>query len=278
MIIEGAFLKLPELLLSHLHPRDQFEATLTNYLAMGILLELSARNIELPMKRIHLEKPYPEIHNNKSPGRADIFVDLADLFAEVHGSSLYGMKTNNWIEAKLFSGIDRQKGHPAKVDYVASIARDLFRLCLFIEEKSNINSNGRYIVMVFNRKPDKYLALKRQNKDYPEREWIKSLLDPGEKEIIISLEKEQKTFKQKFGYGLNHTKNIETRLRVMTRAFTPSEETSEHLYWGYLVRIIDFEIVLGDERLIHKDVSSKIWSEQQTAKQKRFIKELLETN
>ncbi len=80
MIIEGAFLKLPELLLGHMFPKEQYEATIANRLAMGVLLELSARNIELPMHRIHLEKPYKDVSKSRSPGRADLYVNLQPTF------------------------------------------------------------------------------------------------------------------------------------------------------------------------------------------------------
>jgi len=58
MIIEGAFYKLPELLLESRTPEQQYESTLVSYLAMAVLLELNARNIQQPLSRIHIERPY----------------------------------------------------------------------------------------------------------------------------------------------------------------------------------------------------------------------------
>lgn len=275
MIIEGAFLKLPELLLGHTSPRSQYEATLTNHLAIGVLLELSARNIGLPMHKIHIEKPYPNIDKNKSPGRTDLYVDLEGVFTRGLWYDEYGMKKDNWIEAKYFGGIGRQIGSQTKTENAAMIALDIFRLCLFVkEERSKYRENGRFLILVFNREPKKYLAFSRQNSS--KREWLNFLLQPGQNFIEIKLEKEPNSFKRTFGNGfVNFTKNLYMNLRVFNYSFEPIECKSEFLYWGFLIRIVDFEISLNDEELIYKDISEETWSEKKLKTQKRLVEKYL---
>ena len=56
MIIEGAFLKISEILINHDEPDLLYEANITNLFTNSILLELNARNIENPLKKIQMEK------------------------------------------------------------------------------------------------------------------------------------------------------------------------------------------------------------------------------
>lgn len=272
MIIEGAFLKLPELLLGKFYPKEQYEATLNNYLAMAVLLELSARNIQLPMDRVHIERPYPQVGKSKSPGRADLYVDLTGIFAKGLYHSLYGMKTENWIESKFFGGIGRQAGNQTKVENAAKIALDLLRLCLFVQEdRSAHRDNARYLVVVFNRDPDRYLAFHRRSPAPGERKWLRILLQPGENHLHISAVQEPASFRRVFGNVLKHYDNVDMQLRVVTRLFSPIDALAKNLYWGYLVRIIDYEIIAGEHKLVYKDTSGEIWSEQKEKTQKRLI-------
>lgn len=278
MIIEGAFLKLPEILLGHWSPETQYEATLTNYIAMGVLLELSARNIGLPMEHIHIEKSYPKINKSKSTKRLDLYVDLEGIYNNVSNHNLYGMKDKNWIEAKFFGGMGRQAGTQKKTENVAIIALDLFRLCLFIKEsRSKFRDNARYLLLVFNRQPKNYLAFRRKNSSYPKREWLNLLLKPGINEVDIILEREPKTFRKIFGKGFDkHHKNFSLKIRVETRTFFPIKLSSEYLYWGYLIRIIGFEIFFGDDNLIYEDIGEKKWTKEQEEIQKHLIKKFIE--
>jgi len=277
MIIEGAFLKLPELLLGHTFPSEQFEATQTNYLAMAALLELSGRNIQAPMRRVHLEKPYPKLTASKSPGRADLYIDLRGLFTGLW-ENLYGMKPHNWIEAKYFSGIDRNNPSQPKTQNAARIILDLMRLCLFVQEdRSQTRDRGRYLVLVFNREPSQYVAFRRNNSRIPERTWLTELLNPGDHRVLFSLNDEPGSFRHVLGRGTSEGRqNLEFELRVVTRSFSPIAPSSDFLYWGYLVRIVDFEIHFGSGKLVYKDSSQEVWTEEKEKTQKKMAEKLLE--
>ena len=262
MIIEGAFLKLPELLISS-GDSPQYEATLASHLAMGVLQELSGRNIEMPMRRLHIEKQYPSKVGSRAPGRADLYVDLSGIYTRGIGYDLYGMKPDNWIEAKYFGGIGRQQGSQAKTENAASIALDLLRLCLFVrEERTRSRDQGRYAVLLFNRDPSQYLAFSRQSRS-SRRRWLEALLVPGTYEGTILLEEEpptfRRTFGQSFGKGYRH---LSLTMRAVIREFSPIASPSEYLYWGYLIRITHFELVIDDLALTYADDTEEVWSEE----------------
>jgi hypothetical protein len=42
------------------------------------------------------------------------------------------------------------------------------------------------------------------------------------------------------------------------------------------MRVVDFEILLGEHKLIYKDTSQEVWSEQQEKMQKQMIEKTLE--
>lgn len=265
MIIEGAFLKLPELMLGHSEPRTQFEATLLNQLAMGVLIELSARNIELPMHRIHTERSYSKFKGIGSLGRADLYVDLSDTFFNKGlWHHLYGMKPYNWIEAKYFGGIGRQAGSQSKTENAAYIALDIFRLCLFIEEiRHSTRENSRYLLILFKSHPKDYLAF--GSKDNSERSWLINLFKQGDSWINIDLSKEPNSFRKIFGKSFVQNPHLQLKLRTYTRCFEPLEIESNFLYWGYLIRILDFEINFENLNLVYHDLKKEMWSENKNA-------------
>lgn len=262
MIIEGAFYKLPELLLCGLSSKERYESTFIGQFAMGILLELSARNVEQPVHRIHIEKPYPELRNGKSPGRADLFIDLSNIYV---GSipewyAQYGMKPSNRMEAKVFGRIRERAGSETKTSNAGSIALDLFRLCLLVQEiPTGFRDNARYFLTTFDKEPSNYLALGRRSSEHPSRDWLRDLLSPGESEISPSLKVEPPSFRRLFfGDAIGDKHDLEMKLRVVTKEFSPTEHVSEFLYWGYLVRIVDFLISSLGRTFQYQDASTEV--------------------
>ena len=266
MIIEEAFFKLPEILLGHTAPHDQYEHTVVNYFAMGVLTELCARNVASPISYITLEKPYVEKFKRIANMRADMHIDLSGVKIKGLGHELYGIKPENWIEVKYFGGIGRSKGSEALVSNVGKIAFDLFRLCLFVQEiptpKRDINA--RYLLCIFNAEPSKYLAFKR--KDGKIRDWLTQILGAGEQSINILLDNEAKSFKDGFSTKFANnikTKSISLQLRTITYPFYPvrTKDEGRPLYWGYLIRIIDFNILIDKYTLSYKDDMGRLSEE-----------------
>jgi hypothetical protein len=272
MIIEGAFYKLPELLISHASPRWQYEATLASHLAMAVLLELNARNLPMPQSRIHIERPYP-IEKAGPASRADLFVDLEGVFTHGLWMPCYGAKRNTWLEAKFFGSIGRGTGTEPKTENAARILKDLLRLCIFVkEERSGHRDNSRYFVAIFNRTPEIYLAYQRRFPGESDREWLRTLLSPGRHQLQISLDGEATVFVRTVGTGFTSLADpLEVSLDVVTYSFEPTALPSEFLYWGYLVRIIKFTVCLGSDQLVYDESDDTIWSEEQVNMQQRLV-------
>ena len=104
MIIEGAFSKIPEVLVNHENKDELYEATMVNLLTSAIILELNSRNIDNPLMKIQLEKRYP-IQNRE---RCDIYTYFDFLTSD--NLERYGYFKENWIEAKYFGGLNRNRG------------------------------------------------------------------------------------------------------------------------------------------------------------------------
>lgn len=90
MIIEGAFLKIPEILMSYDNPDGLYEANITNLFTMGIVLELNARNIDNPLNKIQMEKRYDRNVNV----RCDMYLDFSQFLSD-EKLNIYGVKNKN---------------------------------------------------------------------------------------------------------------------------------------------------------------------------------------
>lgn len=275
MIIEGAFYKLPELLLGHPFPKWQYEATLSNHLAMAVLLELNARNIPMPQSRIHVERPYP-LEKAGPANRADLFVDLGGVFTHGLWLAQYGIKANNWIETKFYGGIGRTSGNEPKTKNTGELAQDLLRLCVLVkEERSAIRDNGRYMLVVFNREPGSYIAYQRQSQAGTVRMWLRDLLSPGRHDVKVTSEGEAATFVKHMGTGVTSgSLPLELELDVLTYAFEPSDTPSDFLYWGYLLRIINFTVRIGPDELAYDDNGDTVWTEEQAMRQQQLAEKV----
>jgi hypothetical protein len=58
VLIEQAFLKLPELLLSNFDHGSEVELTIVHLFASALQMEMNARNIPRPFASVLTEKPY----------------------------------------------------------------------------------------------------------------------------------------------------------------------------------------------------------------------------
>jgi hypothetical protein len=141
MIIESAFLKIPEVLINHTDPDLLYEANITNLFTNGVILELNSRNIDNPMMKIHMEKRYVENTNS----RCDIFLDFSTFINDADFNT-YGIYSRNWIEAKYFGGINRNKGTETKSENAGSIIYDIFRLTYFCKDRES----GKFSLNIFN--------------------------------------------------------------------------------------------------------------------------------
>jgi len=239
MIIEGAFHKLHENLLMDSFPQEQHEAFLVGHMAMAILLEMALRNEPYPASLIRLEKPYTIAAEAGHRLRADLFakIPLSGKLGSTRCEA-YGIAQDNWFEVKYFrrstktkSGINRKKN-------TRGIAIDLLRLCLLVDDSGG---GGRFVLSVFDREPESYLALK--TRDNKERHWLRQILTPGCHEICLDFLEEPNILKVTDApWVLNASIDV--------KAFIPVHKLP-NLYWGYLCNVIGFRFSLGDQVITH---------------------------
>lgn len=72
MLIENAFFKLPELLISNFKQRGSIEATIVHLFGVALQMELNSRSIPLPFNHVSVEKPYSSWKFKGRPIRADL--------------------------------------------------------------------------------------------------------------------------------------------------------------------------------------------------------------
>lgn len=225
MIIEGAFSKIPEVLINYENRDELYEANIVNILTNAIILELNARNIDNPLMKIQLEKRYHPSQN--------IRCDMYSKFDFLDNKILpdYGYYQENWIEAKYYGGINRNAGSETKSENAASILYDLYRLAKYTNGKQNI---GLYCLCIFNSQPNSYLAFHRKQGN-TEREWLSKLLATGINNISFSLDKEPNTVKKVFDLQ----NKVEFNAKTRTISFKPISDVG-HQFHGYLIQLLSF--------------------------------------
>lgn len=146
MIIEQAFMALPEFLVGAPYLQYDSEATLVMAYAMSLLQELNGRNVNNPISFVRGEVRYPTATNR----RADLHLRLSDLNIDTDELRQYGYRPEVWMEAKFFrrndAGDPMITGTPATLH----VLTDLIRLCCLPPETVNQPANcGRYLLHAY---------------------------------------------------------------------------------------------------------------------------------
>jgi len=254
LLIESAFFKLSDYFQSVESPSELYEAQVAFIFAVAIYQELQNRGFPYLLPYIQFEKPYPIESKRGKKLAVDIYFKIPKdkLPPEIlHRWSESGVCEENWIEVKFFGGAERKGSSEPKTQNIGMVLVDLLRLKYYVRE------GGRYLLLVFNRKPEHYLAFIRG--DSSERDYLITLLEPGEHRLSVDLASEPKiiwnTINRKFGKPPDQ--NIE--LNVLTYAIKPllvkgltsladvsyrrSREglmSTEPAYYFYLIRIMEY--------------------------------------
>jgi len=208
MLIEQAFMSIPEIMLGSGYVRQEYEAGIISAFSLAILQELNGKNVPKPISCMCAERKYLQEFGL----RADLFVDLSNTLIGSSALSNYGFRFRNWIESKYFR---HTKGTIPSTQNLGLIVRDLLRLMSLpplevspkktTEEK--LSMTGRYLLHVYQGDPLKYLSLKRKGKNTKERIWPAKLLESGYQEVdSLELEQEPKSFQKIVGEKLITTK------------------------------------------------------------------------
>jgi len=215
MLIETAFLKLPELLLSNFDHGAEVESTIVHLFGSALQMELNARNISRPSVSVLAEKPYDRMPGDKKVVRADLGVDLTSAIQLDARMLTYGVRPKNWFELKAPFSTRRRSPATLRPD---SLARDCLRLCLLPEQlqgPSTGTETGRYLLWVLDSEPTASLA----------RTPFGRVLRLGEDGVDIT------------------AGPFSLKASTRTLAFEPgSQDAPKPLFWGYLVRIGRFSV------------------------------------
>lgn len=249
MIIESAFLKLPELMLSSYSHSGNVEAMVVHYLAAGLQMELNSRSVPFAYNHITVEKPYPNQSRTGTVFRADLLFDSGGSIPNVARLDQYGFREKQWLEAKTF--FSKGRASPATTQNVGRVVKDMIRLCLLPEElQGRIRQNGRYVLLVFDKHPTKYLA-------YASRDWLRKIFEERTPTLNIELNSEKPSLVSSIvGQG---SINAKVDLSLSVLHFEPSHDTPGPVYWGYLLRIDRFAISLNNKSARSDDKAMDHW-------------------
>lgn len=251
MIIESAFVSLPELLLGNHYAVHDYEAGIVGVLSMAILQELNGRNVVHPIQHIQSERRY----NPESPRRADLYVNTRRLMVANKRLGNYGWRHHNWVEAKFYRNKSAIQRHATnKATHQGQLIADLIRLtCLVPLSLSEQDANGRYFLHVYDDEPRFYLA-------YQDRDWVELLHKAGRQDIVIDrLTAESNTAKKQFGESLEGIQIQATVTNLVNFPITAADDATH--YWCVLTRLDAFSVTL-DEASFQIHANRVTWENQ----------------
>ncbi len=246
MLIEAAFFRFCEGMLRTFSRYDWTEEQIRGLFAQSIVDELSSRLIKYPSLLVHIEKQYQLSQKIAKPLTVDICADFSGKDFPITLNN-YGFSSENWIEIKYFHTRKPIKYNLPKVENVALIVKDMLRLIILTGGKTQYLK--RYLIIVFDNKPDKYLAMKTK-KNVP-RTWLEMLFDRryAEKEVQIDFSTQPDSFSKKISSSnkireVTLTLNSETFLPKIHENLVNNEKinASQLFVYCYLFRIERFKV------------------------------------
>lgn len=232
MIIEQAFISLPEMLLGNHYSGQDYEAGLVSLFSMGILQELNGRNVDHPISHFQAERRY----NATRARRVDLYLNMRKLLVTNRRLATYGWRHLNWIEVKFYRNKSSQQRHSTnKAADFGHLVADLLRLtCLVPLSTKDRDSNGRYFLHVYDDEPRYYLP-------YQTTSWVRMLHTAGLHEVVIAdLASSSETAKAKFGPQMAA---VQVQATVTNIVNFPIERAADSThYWCVLSRIDAFSV------------------------------------
>ncbi len=258
MLLESAFYKLPELMMSSIQSQGRVEAMVVQYMANGLQMELACRSVPFAYNHVIVERPYPNQRGKGNSFRADLLFDANGTIPSSCWLHLYGFKDKQWLEAKTF--FSKKSATPTKTQNLGKIVKDIIRLCLLPEElQGRSRQNGRYILLVFDRHPFKYLA-------YSKRKWVKTFIEDESGRVKIDLSLEPKSFIK----SIVNSDQLSSTLTISFKRFKfePCQNESSTVYWGYLYRIEAWSITLEGKEVCSTGEVDERWDAEKISELK----------
>ncbi len=168
MLIEQAFIQLPEILNGSRYQQQNYEAGLVGAFSLAVLQALNGHNTPNPIGCLQHEKLYRT--NGAYAGaqnpryfRGDLFLNIARLYVVNRRLSQYGLRHHAWLEAKFFRNQAGPQGNAHstnKAAHAAAFLADLARLATLVPEAAPLSCAGRYFFHFYDADPRLYLPSK----------------------------------------------------------------------------------------------------------------------
>lgn len=249
MIIEQAFLQLPEILHGSGYQQQDYEAGIVGALSLSVLQVLNGHNTANPIACLQHERLFRKggrYLGAQSPRylRADLHVNVGRLLVANKRLSQYGWRHNAWVEAKfLRNQTDNGNKHsPNKTSNVANFLADIIRLATLVPENNEATAQGRYFLHVYDSDPKFYLTFRS-------RVWMKALCQPGEHRISLqNLDNEPATVKKLLG----DFPGLSVDLSITNTVLKPLVTENPPCYWMYLTRIDSIKVTMNGNEFEQK--------------------------
>lgn len=239
MMIEQAFLALPEVLHGSGYQRQDYEAGIINALTLSMLQVLNGRNVNNPISCIQSEKMFRKAGqyaglNYPRYLRADLYVNLYKMFVANNRLSQYGWRHNLWLEGKFRrKGAGNGDSHSGnKTNYVATTLADLIRLAVLVPEEKELSNAGRYFLHVYDAHPQYYLTFRSRN-------WCKKICEPGDHEVVLeNLDKEPESVRTLLG----DLGDLKVEVQITNLTAWPLHNENQPVYWCCLTRFNSLKV------------------------------------
>jgi hypothetical protein len=222
LLIEQAFMNLPEILTGSGYPTQDYEGGIVAAYTLALLQELNGRNVNNPISAVQLERPFrsrkePLETSSGEPRyfRCDVYVDGSKVKMGSRLLATYGWRHSNWIETKFFRQFTPEgvpKASTGKDINKGALLADLVRLLTLVPKTVSPKAPdtdicGRYLLHIYSRKPGDHLSLSYNQGGGGtriERTWLKGLLGVGQQSVeSFKLATEVQTVREKCGVGLD---------------------------------------------------------------------------
>ena len=246
MLIEQAFIMLPEILHGSGYQQQNYEAGLVGAFSLALLQALNGHNTPNPIGCLQHERLYRP--NGKFRGlenkrylRADLFLDISKLYVANRRLSQYGWRHDGWLEAKFLrnqAGSDGSRHSTNKTAHAATFLADFIRLVTLVPEPGPKSRAARYFLHVYDALPDRYLPFRR-------RPWAKALTTAGRQSLTISdFGQESATLRSILG----DLDGLSIQAELTNFAIEPIDLVHRPIYYCYLTRIDSFVCKVGADQ------------------------------
>lgn len=247
MLIEQAFILLPEILHGSGYQQQNYEAGLVGAFSLAILQALNGHNTPNPIGCLQHEKLYRPngVYAGMQPPRylrADLFLDIERLYVANRRLSQYGWRHHAWLEAKFLRNQAGPQGNAHstnKTAHAAAFLADLVRLATLVPEAAPLSHAGRYFLHVYDAHPRFYLPSKGKS-------WFRALTTAGRQDLeIADLQTESQTLRNLLGdldgYSLS--------AKVTNLVLEPIDTQHRPVYHCILSRIDSFTCSVAADQI-----------------------------